>query len=462
MKKIRKFYIGNLSLKYMQKKGEKIFSIALTSLVLGLLLLSGPANAFILELEIDNETPKKGEKISFEASITIEAGERLPVEYLTLKLIGPQDVTCKFYPNATLISGCNNLTITRIKEAVYDEGNLSGKYKGKDYNWGYGYGYGYSGEIELSYNVELDTSNMKYGDYKTEFTARIDGKSFTQKGNAISIIRNITELKVYSPLAGIYNTKTIPFNISVGGEAERIEYKDLESGNTRFRLLCRDCTDYGFDRRRTKTLKEGENNLIFRAEAFNAVYEKNVLVFIDSTEPRIARITPSRNSIVNGSEFSVKYTEENIKNTTLFFGNSSKQVNCPSGKNQLCTTSLDLSSYDNEDIYFWFEIEDIAGNKDIKKPARITVDTIKPEINNINLDLLNSRHARIFLNISEKNFDIAEYKDNNKPNSEWITFCSNLRNNECDKRIRFYGSSPDISLRIFDKAGNSAEAEIVI
>ena len=51
----------------------------------------------------------------------------------------------------------------------------------------------------------------------------------------------VFNMTIYSPENATYNTRRIPFNISLNGEAEKLEYINYNDKNPRFKILCRDC-----------------------------------------------------------------------------------------------------------------------------------------------------------------------------------------------------------------------------
>ena len=76
----------------MVKRGRKeiavkSISFLVTLFVLSLLILSGPAEAFTLSIDISNSVVEVGEdEVSFLVSLNIDTDERLPVEYLNLEI----------------------------------------------------------------------------------------------------------------------------------------------------------------------------------------------------------------------------------------------------------------------------------------------------------------------------------------------------------------------------------------
>ncbi|MFA7707681.1 MAG: hypothetical protein WCX73_01915 [Candidatus Pacearchaeota archaeon] len=146
---------------------HKFLALTLTIIIIGLIVLSGPANAFLLDLGISKDNVKKGETVNFSISIDAETNEFSNINNLTLVLNGPSKFECKFYANTTIISGCNGIIISLINHELY------------------GYGYGY--DKSLSYNITLNTSQYPIGTYSTKLTVFTDSKSFTKTGTNLTI-----------------------------------------------------------------------------------------------------------------------------------------------------------------------------------------------------------------------------------------------------------------------------------
>jgi|SRR3989338_6931006 len=155
----------------MKKRFDKLFiSSLITVSVIILLIVAGPAQAFILQLSIPDKDVTKGENITFIASTTIEDQEVLNISHFIFELNGPKTTICKFSPQGKVIEGCEGITIEQISSIGY----------------GYGYGYVFSNGV-LSYNITLNTSNYSVGIYKTLFLMFFDNQNFTQKGDKIII-----------------------------------------------------------------------------------------------------------------------------------------------------------------------------------------------------------------------------------------------------------------------------------
>ncbi len=151
-----------------KKRVPRLVGGIITILLLGILIFSGPAQAFTLGLEVINPQINEGEIISFMASIEIDEGEFMEIDHLILKLEGPSQTICKFDTNGTIISGCNGIFIDQISSSQY--------------NYGYGFGEGI-----FEYNITLNSSGYLSGFYET-FLNTIRGQEvFSQQGDNIII-----------------------------------------------------------------------------------------------------------------------------------------------------------------------------------------------------------------------------------------------------------------------------------
>ncbi len=182
----------------MEKKNHK-FVIGLVLIgILALLFFMGPVQAFILGLTVDNPAPIIGEVITFTATLNIETMDKhLPVKNLTLKVNGPEDISCVFDVEGNNLTSCNGLDITRIHSLQIDDygyGYGYGSEEGYGYDFGYGYGYGYNygyggKELEFKYNIEFDTTGHAIGEYDSWLEADIGEEVFDSAKKTI-IIKN--------------------------------------------------------------------------------------------------------------------------------------------------------------------------------------------------------------------------------------------------------------------------------
>lgn len=731
----------------------KVFSVIITCFILCLLILSGPAQAFVLSLNIPDNEASRGEIISFTGDVEINSDENLPIENLELTLTGPETINCLFYSNGTIISGCKDISINLSGTAGYEYGYGYGYY---GYGYDFGYGYGYTNGL-LSYNFTLNTTNYTSGEYSTELKAIIDSREFSNPGEniyilepvnitnldstpdcayetdnimlsanitgsileswlEINITNNITNystssvgdiysadanlppgtfywrfvvkdiagnlhysewqskyivsrtiltvspvtpnglngwytvepewtltnpdainlwyrwngnprinytetgpfglenipnpdkesagtmklrfaadidpsinpdcgleewtqeifyidltsplitnlvpendtlihntlkptisayldevyqsnsgidessiimkldnteitpvvtdynldrllvyypataltegeheayvyakdnsgreselawdfkinltaifnLTIYSPKDTVYNSKRILFNITTTEEVEQIEYINWNDRKPRWKTLCRRCDDYGFSRKKTKILNEGENNLTIRATDKNGNNkEENLALFIDSQKPRISKTLPRKNKVVNGSEFYIKYTEDNLQNITLFYGEDKiTKYSCTSGKNQECTfNDVNLSAYEGQWIEFWFSVSDKINTVESRK-TKVFVDTKYPALTiNSPVNNANFTSRKVPFNITINEEVKLEYIDNSDKNPRWRTISTRTEDygNSRKKTKTFKKGTHNIMIKATDKAGNSDIKEI--
>lgn len=272
-------------------------------------------------------------------------------------------------------------------------------------------------------------------------------------------------LDIFSPVDGNSDSKKIGFNLTTSEEVLKIEYINYADNRPRWRTLCRNCEEYGFSRKKTKSFSDGLNNLGFRATGEDGqVVEENVSVLVDSKAPRISKTLPKRNGYTNGSGFYIKYTEENLVRLSVSY-NSTENLsfeNCSEIRNyKECWFDLNLSEHDGDEIEYWFEMEDIVGHVVSSRATRINVDTSAPVVENNDSFWQQGigRYARYIyfdLNVSEENLDEISYLYVDSRNvMREKRLCTRLKNGVCEKRVSFKRGDKLIGVFVVDKAENS-------
>lgn len=230
-------------------------------------------------------------------------------------------------------------------------------------------------------------------------------------------------------------------------------------------ILCRDCHEYGNRIKKSKTFGEGWHNITIRArDRLGNVDEENIMFFVDSQEPRIVRTEPIR-GFANG-KFLVEFNEENPSSLFLNYGNRSdlrnSEINLSNcieeGRRMSCESNVNLSNFDGNEIFYWFNISDVVGNFDMSRLIRLDVDVSKPVINSFNYSV-NGRRARFILDITENNFDFVNFVDLTERRQRERRLCSRLDEGICDRTIVFREGRHDIVISIFDEAGNFEKIE---
>lgn len=174
-------------------KYSKTFGILGAIFIIALLVISGPAQAFVLDLTSDKSSVSKGETVVFNASVDINSNENLPISKLVLELNGPETVSCEFNVDGTIISGCKGITIKKISGGNYlGYGYGYGEYHG--YGYDFGYGYGYNGKLE--YEITLASDNYQTGIYSTALRVYIENSNNNQ------MLLKTSENEIFSKTGG--------------------------------------------------------------------------------------------------------------------------------------------------------------------------------------------------------------------------------------------------------------------
>lgn len=264
-------------------------------------------------------------------------------------------------------------------------------------------------------------------------------------------------LSVYSPEDISYEKKSVLFNITTADYVEKIEYINYNDKRPNWKILCRYCNEYI----RNRNLNEGKNNITIRAtDEYGQIEEKNISLFIDSKKPIIHSVIPTKNKFTNGNLFYIKYSEDNLEEVELFWNEESMVLNCSSGRKQECTTSIDLSSNDGEEIEFWFEVSDSI-NTVITKKTKVLVDTTSP-ILSINMPKNATYQRKVPINLSVSENVTIEYMDSWDERPEWRKLCSDCDNYGFDKEKTksFRKGIHELIIKATDEAGNFDEDQV--
>lgn len=264
---------------------------------------------------------------------------------------------------------------------------------------------------------------------------------------------NIT---ILNPEEKVYGSKRILLSVISDANLSRLSYTDSYDKKPFQKPLCSKCFMYN----KSINLNEGWHKLtIIGTSLEGRSSEEEVNFLVDTKRPQILPSRVRRQGFTNGS-FSVIYSEDNVKEVTLFYQDkSTTKTDCPSGKNQECRFDVDLSNEDGEIISYSFKVLDVAGNYYNSKNFSSLVDTIPPEIVQFNY---NGVVMGIDFNIevNEPNFLDISYYDHSDKYARWKILCPVLKNGFCIKRLSFRPGEHQITIKISDKAGNYVLREI--
>lgn len=158
----------------MRAFNPKIIAGIFTAMILALLVVAGPAEAFILDMSLSDDKPAAGESVTFDVSTEVESADApADVSFFTLfiKHENKKDViSCSFTPDGEILSDCPGITI--VKKSSAPE---------------FGYGYSGFGAGKFAFDIILDTTGIKHGAYRTFFVANVAGEEFEKEGKKLII-----------------------------------------------------------------------------------------------------------------------------------------------------------------------------------------------------------------------------------------------------------------------------------
>ena len=187
--------MGTLYIENFKKRGKKgvkikkgasrIVSVTVAIIFISFLIASGPAEAFVLGLNLPQPYVKLGEKTTFSVSTSIEEGEELQIDKLKVELIGAETIRCEFLADGTPISECADMKIIVISNGTVKPKDCYG-YGADGCDGEYGYGSRYI-KGSLKYDVEFDSSGHTLGIYTISYTMTMDESEFKKEGEVLFI-----------------------------------------------------------------------------------------------------------------------------------------------------------------------------------------------------------------------------------------------------------------------------------
>ena len=272
------------------------------------------------------------------------------------------------------------------------------------------------------------------------------------------------DLNVNSPDSEIYGTSKVIFNITTTKKVKLIEYTELNSRNIWTRL-CSNCNNYGNSTIRTKVFREGMHNLTIRAtnsEGF--AREKNISFFIDSKAPKIYLSSPKSGRFTDGSDFYVKFIEDNLKDVTLTINKTLSYgiTDCSkTGKYTECYADIDLSMFEGKEIEYFFSVSDSIRSVN-SKPVKIKVDSLKPTLNIISPENNGNYSKKILfeVQVNESNFKSLKYAYESNGAERIVSLCTRLLNNTCKITKSFIPGNYSITIIAEDKSGHMAGTNV--
>lgn len=272
--------------------------------------------------------------------------------------------------------------------------------------------------------------------------------------------RTCEYIEIHSPKNKTYDQRRILVNASVMNKSKYI-YTSLNG--ERFSRACSDCNSAVY----TDYAREGSNELRIMAMNYDgSSFSSSMNFFVDTKKPTISKVVPENKEYSKGiTRFSIKYTEDNLENMSVFYGasalNEFVMPDCPSGRYQECFADIDLSSYDGKQVQYYFVVRDQVHNVsstintifiDNKVPV-VTVSSpeAKPPVFQ---GLYTTRRIPLTVNVSE-NVERLEMS------IDWGRFSRLCGNCNYYNRVRSFDEGKHtLTIKATDKAGNEGYAEV--
>jgi len=191
---------------------------------------------------------------------------------------------------------------------------------------------------------------------------------------------------------------------------------------------------------------------------------KTVSFFVDSKEPRIRDILPEDGEIIPGSNFYIKYTEDNLESVKLYWKEDSEVdyneeplVECVSGTNEECDIDVPLGGHDGDKIDFYFELKDPANTVE-SEVRTITIDDTDPVVtivSPVHEKIYAERRVELTVGVDEP-VETLEYS---LDDGRFRRLCSDC--DEYDRRKSFRDGEHTLIVRGTDYAGNAANSSVV-
>jgi hypothetical protein len=284
-------------------------------------------------------------------------------------------------------------------------------------------------------------------------------------GDNTAIDREAPIVSLDSPINNsVYNSRKVLFNISAN-EPCILYFKDNLALNTKLKKLS-NVNHFS----QMLSFKDGFNSVTIMAmDRFGNQKEIIRQFYVDSIKPKIKKTLPTK-GFADGN-FEIYFSETNPKSLTLEYGNllngyksqvaDLSKCNNFNGINH-CIIDVNLSSYNEQKIEYWFTLKDIGENIIESKPVILEVDTTGPNIlNPDSLFKINGKYVYFSINLNETNFEDATYYDYSQIRPKWKPICNRLKNGVlCEKKETFSSGNHVLDIQVNDKAGNAASTRV--
>jgi hypothetical protein len=316
--------------------------------------------------------------------------------------------------------------------------------------------------FDKKYNCKFSIELSDYDEQEIAYYAALTDIA----GNAVKSTPRKLKVDISSPIINSVKStiegKSVTFTLNVT-EAffDSLNYIDNLEANPKEKTLCTKLVE-GLCIKKI-SLSEGEHDItiIARDEAGNSA-NTSVFFFTDSKKPIIKKTSPG-SGFASGL-FEIEFEEANPSFLLLNYGTDSEirtavldlNLCTQTGRKTNCSVFVNLVDFEEQEINYQFNLTDKAGSSVLSKEKTLAVDTIPPAVNFFNYTI-SDKTVTFTINLTEKNFDKVEYKDETDSTPRFKTLCSRLTSGGlCEKAIRFRTGSHVLDIQATDDAGNIA------
>lgn len=268
-------------------------------------------------------------------------------------------------------------------------------------------------------------------------------------------------LTINSPLNDhVYKSKQVLFDVSANEKFTFYWRDNTVATSNMWRRVSAGMSAYKLG----LNFKEGLNDITIKAmDRSGNVKEQVIKFYIDSKKPIIKKTLPSK-GFTKGM-FTIQFSEASPTFVVLNYGNDgvgirTKSVDlnsCDLTKGvYTCNASVSVNDYNNQNIRYWFTVNDKGNNLVASKTLTLSVDTIDPVIlNKDTMMKVNKTSVYFNLSVNENNFAGAYYMITSGTRPTWKTICTKTKNGICAKKDTLSKKGNyDIEIKVIDTAGN--------
>ncbi|MCF7866298.1 PGF-pre-PGF domain-containing protein [Candidatus Woesearchaeota archaeon] len=402
-------------LKKFKIKSTKTYSVLITLLVLGIVLLSSFGTALTISGQADKSTYNiEDASVQLSFSVDIQTDERVPLQNFTIDIFNSTDdlvKSCTFDMDGTNLTSCDYLTI-QTSTNIEDEGNLSANGSTNDpvdfgYGYGYGYGYGfsdegYTGEINVSATWNFTGEGVNSDNYSAEiyFLAENGGTPYTfEQSNDIDFQIDLSDY-IALEKSGLTNSDILKANSAISNITTNLDLIQVGTYGTSITWTSNNSAIRAIDGKVTRpTYGQGNVSVLLNAtiskSGYTSDYKTFIATVVEETQTDAAAVTSAKTNLIFGVIKAENTLQANVSTDLdlITQGTDGTTISWTSSNENIITKQGSVSRQStNKDITLTATIS--KGASSTTKPFIITV------YGTLDADTLSVNGAKSQLNLS--------------------------------------------------------------